>query len=317
MPAFSRGVLALPLVAISYGCSGSPTPAAPTPAFGCPAAPPTPSLYPPLTTPFSITFNPDPLWVGLAGPVGGRDTVVIQQDINVDATGALHGSITSVHRVLRDRETGQILGDVVDSRSFLYFGNTPCRAYDPLLLYGHENLTSVPLFRGNDPLGFQQRPAILSVDVAIVDTAGRTWNISRSVAWELLPAPTPRTPVNTTVRQNDPASGCAFDAIHGYGIVLDLSWDPPAGRPPITTYPVAVFDGAGRRVSSFLTSDLETAAHAKRIVLCNMHIEAGAERGATWTITECLRNCAVESDFSVAKFDFQSCREAGVPACQP
>ena len=243
--------------------------------------------------------------------------MVIQLDINVDATGPLHGSITNVHRMLRDRGTGQILGDVTNSGSFPYFGNTPCRVYDPLLLYGHENLSSVPLFRGNDPLGFQRRPAILSVDVTIVDTSGGTWTISKSVAWELLAAPTPRAPVNTTVRQNDPASGCAFDSAHGYGLVLDLSWDPPAGHQPITHYVVDMFDGAGRRVSSFLTSDPDTAAHGKRIVLCNTHIEAGAERGATWTITECLGNCAVESDFSVATFDFQSCRDAGVPACQP
>jgi hypothetical protein len=274
-----------------------------------------------LTTPFSITFNPDPLWVGLAGPVGGRDTVVIQLDVNVDATGALHGSITKVHRMLRDRDTGQILGDVINSGSFSYPGNTPCRVYDPLLLYGHENLTGAVFstFRPNDPLGFQRRPAILTVDVTIVDTSGGTWNISKSVAWELLPAPTLRSPVNTTVRQNDPASGCAFDSIHGYGLVLDLSWDPPAGDLPITAYGLDVFDGAGRLLSPFpaLTRDPDTAAHRKRIVLCNAHIDAGAERGARWAVTACLGSCVVESDFGVARFDFQSCRDAGVPACQP
>lgn len=110
--------------------------------------------------------------MGLAGPLGGRNTVVIQLDINVDATGPLHGSISNVHRMLRDRDTGQILGEVVNSGPFPYFGNTPCRVYDPLLLYGHENLTSVAGFRANDP-----------------------------------------------------ASGCAFDSLHGYGVVLDLNWD--------------------------------------------------------------------------------------------
>src|SRR5439155_12894518 len=200
---------------ILCNCSSSsssavaPTPTPTPPVFGCPAVPPTPSPYPPLTTPFSITFNPDPLWVGLAGPVGGRDTVVIQLDINVDATGALHGSITKVHRMLRDRDTGQTLADVLDSGSFPYFGNTPCRVYDPLLLHGHNNLTGAhsSSFRAQDPLGFQRRPAILSVDVTIVDTSGGTWTISKSVAWELVPAPTPRSPVNTMVRQNEPARG--------------------------------------------------------------------------------------------------------------
>ena len=244
---------------------------------------------------------------------------MFQLDINVDATGALHGSITKVHRMLRDRDTGQTLADVLDSGSFPYFGNTPCRVYDPLLLYGHENLTGAhsSSFRAQDPLGFQRRPAILSVDVTIVDTSGGTWTISKSVAWEPLPAPTPRAPVNTTVRQNDPASGCAFDSIHGYGVVLDLSWHPPAGDPPITHYGLGVFDGAGRRVASSLTDDPDTAAHRKRIAVCNAHIDAGAERGASWTVTACLGSCVVESDFGVARFDFQSCRDAGVPACQP
>lgn len=78
-----------------------------------------------------MAFNPDPLWVGLVGPIGDRNQVVFRLGINVDATGALHGSITQVHRVLRDRDTGQVLGDVIDSGPFLYFGNTPCRSYDP------------------------------------------------------------------------------------------------------------------------------------------------------------------------------------------
>jgi hypothetical protein len=220
--------------------------------------------------------------------------------------------------MLRDRDTGQILGDVIDSGPFSYTGNTPCRSYDPLLLYGHENLTYAVLsFRPNLSLGFQRRPAILSVDVTIVDTSGGTWTISKSVAWELLPTPTPRAPVNTTVRQNDPTSGCAFDSIHGYGLVLDLSWDPPAGDLPITTYSLDVFDGAGRRVTSSLTHDPDTAAHRKRIALCNAHVDAGAERGATWAVTACLGSCVVESDFGLARFDFQSCRDAGAPACQP
>jgi hypothetical protein len=255
------------------------------------------------------------------GPVGDRNTVVIQLDINVDATGELRGSITNVHRMLRDRDTGQILAEAVDAGSFPYFGGTPCRVFDPLLLYGQENLSQAhsPSFRANDPLGFQRRSAILSVDVTIVDTSGGRWTVSKSVPWELLPAPTPRSPVNTTVRQNDPASGCAFDSIHGYGLVLDLSWDPPARDLAITHYGLNVFDGAGRLLSPFpsLTSDPDTPANRKRVVLCNAHIDAGSERGARWAVTACLGSCVVESDFGVATFDFQSCREAGVPACLP
>ena len=65
------------------------------------------------------------------------------------------------------------------------------------------------------------------------------------------------------------------------------------------------------------TVDPDTAAHRKRIALCDAHIDAGTERGASWAVTACLGSCVVESDFGVARFDFQSCRDAGVPACQP
>ena len=246
---------------------------------------------------------------------------MIQLDINVDATGALHGSITKVHRMLRDRDTGQTLADVLDSGSFPYFGNTPCRVYDPLLLYGHENLTGAhsSSFRAQDPLGFQRRPAILSVDVTIVDTSGGTWTISKSVAWELLPAPTPRAPVNTRVRQNDPASGCSFDPIHGYGIVLDLAWDAPVGGPPVSSYAIDSFDGAGRRLYFGTALNDETTLRRKRVTLCNTHLDTGANRGARWAVSAYANftTGSVPSDFGVATFDFQSCRDSGVPACQP
>jgi hypothetical protein len=313
----SRCTAACLLAASLCSCSGAtssstaPTPTPAPPVFGCPAAPPTPTPYPPSTTPFSITFNPDPLLVGLAGPVGDRNTVVIQVDVNVDAAGALFGSITKVHRTLRDRETGQMLGQTDDLGPFLAFGNTPCRSFDPLLLFGHQNLTNTfgSTFRPNDSLGFQRRPAIMTMDVTIVDTAGRSWTVSTSAAWDLLSPPTPRSPLNITLRQSDPASGCTFDAVHGYGLVMDVDWDPPPGNPPITHYSVTVYDGAGRLLPF-------NGFDRKHLVLCNAHVEPGAERGARWAVTACLGSCVVESDFGVAKFDFQSCREAGVPACQ-
>ena len=316
MSPFRKVAWALFLTVLA-GCSPSPSaPAASTPtpapsAFGCPPTPATPLPYPPPATPFAITFNPNPLVVGLAGPVGDRNTIVIQLDINVDATGALFGSITRVHRVLRERDSGRVLGEVTDSGPFLGSGGTPCRTFDPLLLYGHQNLsTGFTQFRANDPLGFQRRPSNLIVDLTIVDTAGGTWTVSKSVVWDLLQPPTPRTPVNITVRQNDPGSGCTFDTVHGYGLMLDTDWDPPPGNPPITHYAVSVYDGAGRLLPF-------NGFDRKRLVLCSAHVEPGAERGAKWAVTACVGSCVVESDFAVATFDFQSCREAGVPACQP
>ncbi len=188
----TKKALALLVVFVSSGCSTSPapTPVAPTSASnrmrGCSRdALAVAAVDQPI---FNCVQSRSPLG-GARRPVDGRNTVVIQLDISVDTTGALHGSITRVHRVRRERDTGRILGDLVDSGGFSYFGNTPCRVYDPLLLYGHENLTNVVSLRANDPLGFERSPAMLSVDVTIVDRAGATWTISRSVAWEIVPPP--------------------------------------------------------------------------------------------------------------------------------
>ena len=60
------------------------------------------------------------------------------------------------------------------------------------------------------------------------------------------PAPTPRSPLNATVRQNDPASGCTYDPVHGYGVMLDFVWDPPIAGPPISRYAISLIDGTGR-----------------------------------------------------------------------
>jgi hypothetical protein len=54
--------------------------------------------------------------------------------------------------------------------------------------------------------------------------------------------------VNITVHQNDSISGCTFDPVHGYGLVLEIRWDPPPTGPSADDYGVAVADGAGTEI---------------------------------------------------------------------
>ncbi len=118
------------------------------------------------------------------------------------------------------------------------------------------------------------------------------------------------------MRQNDPTSGCAFDPVHGYGIVLNTNWAPPTGTPPITYYPFHVYDGAHRELTGSFTWDFNSTAPNRRLVMCKGHVDDDAARGATWAVAVCLGSCSIESDFAVATFDFQPCGEAGVPACR-
>jgi hypothetical protein len=302
------GLLACP------SCSGSTSfPPAATPTSVSPCAPgPTPTPYPPLTPPFTFTVTPDPIWVGVERRSGGLEGPIVPSDgiwtMTVLTTGRLRGSITGIVRVLRDRDTGQTLGKDNESGPFLEPGNTPCRNVDPLLIGGQQR------FDYNQDLGFVGRSAVLDTQVTIQDTAGRNWTLSTSTSWELLARPVPRSPVQTIVRQNDPASGCPFDPVHGYGLVLNLSWDPPPGNIPVTNYNAEVVDGAGRRL---IPSGVAiTPKTSDTIVLCNTHVDSSGEHSATFGVAAGILSSNAVSGWSVATFDFQSCRQAGTPACQ-
>jgi len=316
----ARGALVAVLfcVACSGPASSPPLPAAPTPSpfAPCPGAPPTPTLYPPPTPPFSIAITPDPIWVGVDRRSGGMDGPVVPNNgvwrMAVLATGQLHGSITQVERALRDRQSGALLGRRTDSGPFLENGGTPCRVFDPLLAYGNQR------FAYNDDLGFMGRSAILETTITILDTAGRNWSVSQTSSWELLPPPVPRSPVRTIVRQNDPESGCPFDPVHGYGLLLNLSWDPPARDIPDIYYYVEVSDGAGRPLivnSQGVRLIYTTSATSVRIPQCGVHVDSLGEHGATFALASGVLASLAVSGWSVATFDFQSCRAAGTPAC--
>jgi hypothetical protein len=257
-----------------------------------------------------VKIKSDPLWIGVGFRAGGLNGPLVPNgghyDMAVDATGAVFGSIKRIERVLRDRETGTLLGSKVEDGPFPVAGNTPCRVIDPLLAYGHQS------FFYNDDLGFVGRPATLRTDVTITDAHGVTQTVTTSASWQLLPPPTVTSPVRTVVRQNDPASGCAFDPVHGYGVVVNVSWDPPPGVVPVTGYYVDVVDGNGKDVTGTITFTSLTTA---RTTMCGVHVPLGAEHARVGVNAGVVSSYAV-SAWVIADFNFQSCREAGTPACQ-
>ena len=260
--------------------------------------------------PFTLTLTPEVIWVGVGRQSGQLDGIVVPNQglwgLEVRATGALRGSITRVEMVLKDRHNGQVLGAKVASGPFLQIGNTPVRVVDPLKMSG------VQKFNYNVDLGFTGSPADLQTTVVVEDTSGVTWTMEQTSKWEFLAPPARVSPVSVVVRQNDPASGCPFDPTHGYGFVLELSWNPPAGV-PVTSYSVAASDGAGRDLLNTLLFPTETRF---RIARCNQHVPAVAERGARFGVRTYHAPSHAMSAYAVARFDFQNCRDAGVPACQ-
>jgi hypothetical protein len=241
----------------------------------------------------------------LNGPVVPNNGIY---EMRVQATGALHGSITRIERVLRDRQTGQVLGTRSDSGPFLAAGNTPCRNVDPFLLSGTD------MFRYNEDLGFVGRSAILETTVSIRDTANAMWTTAASSSWELLANPTVKQPGRTN--QNNPATGCPFDSVAGYGLVVELSWDPPRGMPPVDYYDVELVDGSGHELLPGITIT-EGPGTTFKAVLCRTYVPLGSERGAKVGVAAGVRSPFFQlSAWSTATFDFQSCRDAGTPACQ-
>src|SRR5207248_9400327 len=78
-------------------------------------------------------------------------------------------------------------------------------------------------------------------------------------------------------------SGCAFDPVDGYRLLLDLLWDPlPGTIPPDIYYYVEVSDGAGRPLilNRGVPQIYTTKATSTRIVECDVHVDASGERRA-------------------------------------
>lgn len=208
---------------------------------------------------------------------------------------------------------GERLGEVAHRGPFIINGGTPCRELEPFLISGTQTL------RFSEDLGFVGRTAVLETKATVRDVAGADWTASTSSSGEVLLPPILKSPVHTIVRQNDPQSGCAFDPVHGYGLVLDLSWDPPPGNIPSDIYYyVEVNDGAGRPLilNHGLPLIYSTQGTSTRIVECDVHVDSSGDHSASFGLASGSLGSFAVSGRAVASFDFESCRRAGTPACQ-
>ena len=254
----------------------------------------------------------DPIYIGY----GSKVTPESQRDaffswgVTIQTSGSIRGTIQRIDATLSDRATAAVLGRSTYTGVFVNVRDSrfPNQVVDPLLETGQQT------FNAYGELEFVGNPAILSIEVTIKDVTGKNWLVIATTSCELFPKPVIRSPVNISVRQNDPAGGCTFDAVHGYGLVLDIRWDPPAGGPPVDDYGVAVADGSGIEIiSPFYAHTRQTSL---RFVRCDTHVSVGAEHAARVGVIATSQAYRQSSGFGVGRFDFQSCREAGTPACQ-
>ena len=278
-----------------------------------PTAPTSPARNESANGAFIASAAVSPIYVGYGPKITPESAPQgnLTWEITVQATGNLRGTIQRIDARLRDRETGSMLGTSAHIGPFLNprDGRDPNRVIDPLLETGKQSFTG---FLEN--LGFIGRPAVLEIEVTVKDTSGATRAIVTTVPCEVFPTPIIRSPVAVTVRQNDVQSGCGFDSTHGYGLVIDVTWDPPPpGNHPVVDYTVAIADGAGTEIiwPFYAHTGGRTSL---RVVRCGMHVPIGAEHGARVGVMATAYNQL--SGFAVSRFDFQSCRDAGTPACQ-
>jgi hypothetical protein len=230
--------------------------------------------------------------------------------VTVEATGTLRGTIQRVDARLKDRATGLALGNAARPGPFLNIRDPRIanQVVDPLLETGRQTFTAY-----QQDLGFMGSPATLEIEVAIKDSTGTDWTAATTALCELFPKPVVRSPVDIMVRQNDPRSGCPLDPVHGYGLLLDIVWDYPAGNPRVDDYTVAVSDGSGKEI--IWPYYAHTPQTSWRFVRCDMHVPVGADHAARVGVSGTNQTYGT-SGFGVGRFDFQSCREAGTPACQ-
>jgi hypothetical protein len=231
--------------------------------------------------------------------------------MTVCATGAVQGSIVRVERSLRDGTTGDLLGRRSDDGPFV--GYTKTGVVDPLRDSGSQRL-DFSFDSGPNRLGFAGNRSLLLTEVIIKETTGLERTVSGQFEVDRFPVPVLRSPVGVVVRQNDPRSGCSFDPINGYGILLEIDWESPPGGLGIDDYVVAVADGAGTEIIwPFYAHTAETAL---RFVRCDLHVPQGAQRGARVAVSAVSSTYRTMSGWALARFDFQPCRDAGVPDCR-
>lgn len=278
-----------------------------------PASTTAPTLPNPTSGAFVAIATVNPIYIGYGSQVTpeSRTQAFFSWGVTIQATSSIRGTIQRVDATLSDLATGKPLGMSPHVGPFLNVrdGRVPNQIIDPLLETGQQTFNAY-----QEELGFVGNSAILRIDVTMRDVSGKNWIATATTSCQLFAKPVVRSPVNITVRQNDPGSGCTFDPVHGYGLVLDLRWDPPATGPPVDDYGVAVADEAGTEIIAPFHA--HTHLTSLRYVRCDTHVPIGAEHGARVGVIADNQASGQLSGFGVGRFDFQSCREAETPACQ-
>ena len=301
-----RKALLLVMVVISMGgaCTSAPTSPAPSPSLNMP----TPPSPPPPPQPFTLSVTPETIWVGVGRQSGNMNGVLSNNVLwRVKVTAAVigSGSINRIDQVLVDRQTRAGIGSRNENGPFLQGGNTPNRVVDPLKTYGSHEITYVVDF------GYDGRPADLETTVVVDETNGQRHTLKATSKWEFLAPPVSRGAAGIVATQNDPASGCAFDPVHGYGYTLQLAWDAPPPPVPVTQYSIAVTD---RRGADLIIDFTEATNY--RLVRCGAHIGDDLRHDVRFGVRTYHAPSHGMSSYVTTKFDVPSCRAAGVPACQ-
>ena len=297
--------IVLVILAVSAACSPSPTRPDPATEITPPAS------LPPPAQPFTLSISPETNWVGVGRQSGNMNGILSNNTgwhVTIKAAAIGAGSIKKIDQALVDRETRAVLGTRNETGPFYSFGNTPNRVVDALKTYGSHTIWYVV---DAIDFGYTGRPADLLTTAVIEDVEGRTWTLQQTSRWEFLAPPVSRGLAGIVAKQNDPASGCAFDPVHGYGYMLELAWDPPPPNVPVTKYSIAVTD---RRGADLIIDYPDTTSY--RLVRCGAHIGPEIQHDVRFGVRTYHAPSNGMSSYVVTKFDFPSCRDAGVPACR-
>jgi hypothetical protein len=290
------------IIALGVACTPAPTGPAPGASVNIPPPPPPPAQ------PFALSVTPETIWVGVGRQSGNMNGVLsnnVLWRVKVTAAAIGTGSIHRIDQVLVDRQTRAVLGSRNEAGPFFQAGNTPNRVVDPLKTFGSHEITYVVDF------GYDGRPADLETTVVIDETNGKRHTLNATSKWEFLAPPASRGAAGIIAKQNDPASGCAFDPVHGYGYTLQLAWDPPPAPVPVSQYSIAVTD---RRGADLIIDFTEATNY--RLVRCGAHIGDDLRHDVRFGVRTYHAPSNGMSSYVTTTFDVPSCRAAGVPVCQ-
>lgn len=285
-------------------------------ALGCGADVPTaPDVPLPGRTEFSVSVAQEPV-IALANfdvvpgaPIEWWDA---QVDVTVTAPSDVGGTLRRLELTLRDRLSGEILDSFGHESPFWQGSAGKGWGPNPLANPGGSIREVIDLY---DRLhGFHGAPAALEIRAEIYDQRGASRVALTQVGVEPLMPPLQVAPVRVSVRQNDPSTGCPFDPEHGYGFAIEFDWKPVDSVQRISSYTVAVFDGQHQPIT--YPTFTGAVRPPLRYVRCDYHVIEDRRLGARWAVWANLESEPSDGLPAWAYFDFESCREAGTPACR-